>query len=61
MGNSRLGGISPTISSFEPLRGYIIDAILLFRGEHYRNLKSLTQYCAERGMRVIVLDPPLTP
>ncbi|KAG1808122.1 hypothetical protein EV424DRAFT_1425879, partial [Suillus variegatus] len=37
MGDSRLDGISPTISSFEPLRGYIIDAILLFRGEYYRN------------------------
>ncbi|KAG1890503.1 uncharacterized protein F5891DRAFT_1072127 [Suillus fuscotomentosus] len=60
MGDSRLGGISPTISSFEPLfRGYIIDAILLFRGEYYRNFKCLTQYFAERGMCVIVLDPPM--
>ncbi|KAG2366972.1 PLP-dependent transferase [Suillus spraguei] len=60
IGDSRLGGISSTISSFESLllRGYIIDAILLFRDEYYRNFEYLTQYFAERGTHVTALDPP---
>ncbi|KAG1835185.1 pyridoxal phosphate-dependent transferase [Suillus variegatus] len=60
IGDSRLGGISSTISSFESLllRGYIIDAILLFRDEYYRNYEYLTQYFAERGTHVTALDPP---
>ncbi|KAG1887212.1 pyridoxal phosphate-dependent transferase [Suillus subluteus] len=59
-GDSRLGGISSTISSFESLllRGYIIDAILLFRDEYYKNFEYLTQYFAERGTHVTALDPP---
>ncbi|KAG1821199.1 onanonoxo-7-onima-8-eninoihtemlysoneda [Suillus subaureus] len=60
IGDSRLGGISSTISSFESLllRGYIIDSILLFRDEYYRNFEYLTQYFAERGTHVTALDPP---
>ncbi|KAG1723368.1 pyridoxal phosphate-dependent transferase [Suillus paluster] len=60
IGDSKLGGISSTISSFESLllRGYIVDAILLFRDEYYRNFEYLTQYFAERGTRVTALDPP---
>ncbi|KAG2153945.1 pyridoxal phosphate-dependent transferase [Suillus clintonianus] len=60
IGDSKLGGISSTISSFESLllRGYIIDAILLFRDEYYRNFEYLTQYFAERGIHVTALDPP---
>lgn len=60
IGDSKLGGISSTISSFESLllRGYIVDAILLFRDEYYRNFEYLTQYFAERGTHVTALDPP---
>ncbi|KAG1750228.1 pyridoxal phosphate-dependent transferase [Suillus lakei] len=60
IGDSKLGGISSTISSFESLllRGYIIDAIILFRDEYYRNFEYLTQYFAERGTHVTALDPP---
>ncbi|OAX34493.1 onanonoxo-7-onima-8-eninoihtemlysoneda [Rhizopogon vinicolor AM-OR11-026] len=60
IGDSKLGGISSTISSFESLslRGYIVDAILLFRDEYYRNFEYLTQYFSERGIHVSALDPP---
>ncbi|KAJ7472139.1 PLP-dependent transferase [Mycena latifolia] len=60
VGDSRLGGISATISAYESLlmRGYIVDAILLFRDEYYRNSEFLTPYFAERGIDVTALNPP---
>ena len=60
VGDSKLGGISSTISSYESLvlRGYIVDAILLFRDEYYRNYEYLAPYFAERGVHVTSLDPP---
>nr|GAT50044.1 PLP-dependent transferase [Mycena chlorophos] len=65
VGDSRLGGISATISAYESLllRGYIVDAILLFRDEYYRNSEYLTPYFAERGVDVAAFDkpPPINP
>ncbi|KAF8633098.1 hypothetical protein AX15_001515 [Amanita polypyramis BW_CC] len=65
IGDSRLGGISSTISSYESLllRGYIIDAVLLFRDKYYRNWEYLSPYFAERGVLVSAFDhpPPLHP
>ncbi|KAJ6558378.1 onanonoxo-7-onima-8-eninoihtemlysoneda [Mycena capillaripes] len=60
IGDSRLGGISATISAYESLllRGYIVDAILLFRDEYYRNSEFLTPYFAERGIDVTAIDAP---
>ncbi|KAH7884557.1 pyridoxal phosphate-dependent transferase [Phlebopus sp. FC_14] len=60
IGDSKLGGISSTISSYESLslRGFIVDAILLFRDEYYRNYEYLSRYFAERGVHVTSLDPP---
>jgi dethiobiotin synthetase/adenosylmethionine--8-amino-7-oxononanoate aminotransferase len=60
VGDSKLGGISSTISSYESLllRGYIVDAILLFRDDYYRNCDYLSPYFAERGVHVTSLDPP---
>ncbi|KAK7039352.1 PLP-dependent transferase [Favolaschia claudopus] len=60
IGDSRLGGISATISAYESLllRGYIVDQILLFRDEYYRNTEFLTPYFAERGIGVTALDAP---
>ncbi|KAJ7242370.1 onanonoxo-7-onima-8-eninoihtemlysoneda [Mycena haematopus] len=60
IGDSRLGGISATISAYESLllRGYIVDAILLFRDDYYRNNEFLTPYFAERGIKVTAIDPP---
>lgn len=60
IGDSKLGGISSTISSYESLllRGYIIDAILLFKDDYYRNYEYLTPYFAERGVQVSAFNPP---
>ncbi|TCD67064.1 hypothetical protein EIP91_000577, partial [Steccherinum ochraceum] len=60
VGDSRLGGISATISSYESLivRGYTVDAILLFRDEYYRNWEYLQDYFAERQVHVSSVDAP---
>lgn len=60
IGDSKLGGISSTISSYESLllRGYIVDGVLLFRDEYYRNWEYLNSYFAERGIHVQAFDPP---
>ncbi|KAI6025012.1 hypothetical protein PISMIDRAFT_90179 [Pisolithus microcarpus 441] len=60
VGDSKLGGISSTISSYESLllRGYAIDAVILFRDHYYRNYEYLSSYFATRGLRVLSLDPP---
>ncbi|KAI5892279.1 PLP-dependent transferase [Schizophyllum commune H4-8] len=60
VGDSKLGGISSTISSFESLhlRGYTVDAILLFREGYYRNWEYLKSYFSERDIPVFALDKP---
>ncbi|KAJ7276666.1 PLP-dependent transferase [Mycena rebaudengoi] len=60
VGDSRLGGISATISAYESLlmRGYIVDSILLFRDTYYRNWEFLTPYFSERGVDVTTVDAP---
>ncbi|KAI0297260.1 onanonoxo-7-onima-8-eninoihtemlysoneda [Multifurca ochricompacta] len=60
VGDSRLGGISSTISAYESLslRGYIVDSVLLFQDEYYRNWEYLEPYFAERGVKVSTVDPP---
>ncbi|KAI0067370.1 PLP-dependent transferase [Artomyces pyxidatus] len=60
VGDSKLGGISSTIASFEALllRGYIVDSVLLFKDEYYRNWEYLASYFAERGVKVSAFKPP---
>lgn len=60
VGDSKLGGISTTISSFESLtlRGYAIDAILLFREEYYRNWEYLSKYFEKSKVPVIPIQSP---
>ncbi|KAF5387074.1 hypothetical protein D9615_001809 [Tricholomella constricta] len=60
IGDAHLGGISTTIAAYEALllRGYIIDAVLLFRDTYYRNAEYLTPYFAEKGIWVGTLDAP---
>jgi bifunctional dethiobiotin synthetase / adenosylmethionine---8-amino-7-oxononanoate aminotransferase len=60
IGDSKLGGISATISAYESLllRGYDIDAVLLFREDYYRNWEYLQPYFGERGVRVGSLTRP---
>lgn len=60
VGDSRLGGISSTISAYDSLllRGYIVDAILLFQDSYYKNSDYLTPYFAERGVFVSAVNAP---
>ncbi|KAH9958580.1 onanonoxo-7-onima-8-eninoihtemlysoneda [Russula dissimulans] len=60
VGDSRLGGISSTISAYESLllRGYTVDSVLLFRDSYYRNWEYLEPYFAEHGIKVSAVDPP---
>ncbi|PCH42653.1 PLP-dependent transferase [Wolfiporia cocos MD-104 SS10] len=60
IGDSHLGGISTTISSYESLvlRGYIIDMVLLFHDGYYRNWEYLKPYFADRGIHVLSFDAP---
>ncbi|GAA5946239.1 hypothetical protein JCM3765_000164 [Sporobolomyces pararoseus] len=55
-----LGGISTTISAYESLllRGYDIDAVLVFREAYYENHKYFTKWFGERGIKVGVVDQP---
>ncbi|PPQ99128.1 hypothetical protein CVT24_009318 [Panaeolus cyanescens] len=60
IGDSKLGGISTTISSYESLllRGYIIDAVLLFRDDYYKNEEYLKAYFDERGTFLATIEKP---
>ena len=63
VGDSKLGGISSTISAYESLllRGFIVDCVVLFRDDYYRNWEYLQPYFAERGIRVEAVSPPPPP
>jgi len=60
IGDSKLGGISSTIASYESLliRGYIVDAVLLFHDEYYRNWEYLKKYFEERGIFLATIKSP---
>ncbi|GAA5876053.1 hypothetical protein JCM8547_003541 [Rhodosporidiobolus lusitaniae] len=58
--SAALGGISTTISAYESLllRGYDVDAVLVFREEYYQNYAYFEKWFGERGIRVGVIDHP---
>ncbi|GAA5821542.1 hypothetical protein JCM11251_000899 [Rhodosporidiobolus azoricus] len=58
--SAALGGISMTISAYESLllRGYEVDAVLVFREEYYQNYAYFEKWFGERGIRVGVVDHP---
>ncbi|GKT51209.1 bifunctional dethiobiotin synthetase/7,8-diamino-pelargonic acid aminotransferase, mitochondrial [Colletotrichum spaethianum] len=61
IGDSKLGGISQTISAYESLklRGYDVESVLLFRDDYYQNYTYLTDYFArDRGIPVGTLEQP---
>jgi dethiobiotin synthetase/adenosylmethionine--8-amino-7-oxononanoate aminotransferase len=60
IGESKLGGISTTISAYESLhlRGYAVDAILIFRDTYYKNYEYLVPYFEERGIKCFSFNPP---
>ncbi|KAI3400575.1 hypothetical protein diail_2777 [Diaporthe ilicicola] len=62
IGDSKLGGISATISSFESLhmRGYDVESVLLFEDKVYRNHEYLKSYFQEREILcTAVRQPPI--
>lgn len=62
VGDSRLGGISATISSFESLRirGYDVEQVLLFKNEEYRNHEYLESYFQKRDILCSAVKLPPT-
>ena len=58
--DSKLGGISSTISSYESLllRGYDISSVLIFEDGYYRNWEYLTPYFKERDIVVHSFPAP---
>ncbi|KAG8419482.1 hypothetical protein J3458_004343 [Metarhizium acridum] len=62
VGDSRLGGISQTISAFESLRirGYDVESVLLFKDDSYENYRYLEDYFRKQhGIPVTsLLQPP---
>lgn len=62
VGDSKLGGISQTVSAFESLRlrGYDVEGVLLFRDAVYENYRYLTDYFGDNyGIPVeAVAEPP---
>ena len=62
VGDSKLGGIATTISSFESLhvRGYDVDALLLFDDPKWSNFEYLSEHFAKHGVHARSLPLPPT-
>ncbi|PHH53753.1 Bifunctional dethiobiotin synthetase/7,8-diamino-pelargonic acid aminotransferase, mitochondrial [Ceratocystis fimbriata CBS 114723] len=61
IGDSKLGGISQTIASFEALkiRGYDVEAVLLFRERQYQNYIYLAEYFEKHhGVKLGTIEAP---
>ena len=58
--DSRLGGISSTLSAFESLlvRGYDVHHVFLFKDDYYKNHNYLRDYFKKRDIRVRHFHPP---
>ncbi|KAI2468628.1 bifunctional dethiobiotin synthetase/adenosylmethionine-8-amino-7-oxononanoate aminotransferase [Annulohypoxylon bovei var. microspora] len=58
--DSKLGGISLTISAFESLklRGYDVETILVFQDSEYDNEKYLRDYFTTHGIPIVSLPKP---
>lgn len=62
--DSRLGGISSSISAFESLfiRGYDVQSVLLFHDDYYQNHKYLDAYFSKKNIPLLAFSkPPLRP
>jgi len=60
--DSRLGGISSSISAYESLllRGYDIQSVLLFRDEYYQNHEYLRDFFRNKSIPLVPLPAPPT-
>jgi dethiobiotin synthetase/adenosylmethionine--8-amino-7-oxononanoate aminotransferase len=58
--DSRLGGISSSISAYESLllRGYDIQSVLLFRDEYYQNHEYLRDFFNKKSIPLVPLPAP---
>ncbi|KAF7591196.1 hypothetical protein BBP40_001855 [Aspergillus hancockii] len=58
--DSRLGGISSSISAYESLliRGYDVHSVLLFRDEYYKNHEYLLNYFQKKSIPLVPLPAP---
>ncbi|RAL02658.1 adenosylmethionine-8-amino-7-oxononanoate aminotransferase [Aspergillus ibericus CBS 121593] len=62
--DSRLGGISSSISAYESLllRGYDVHSVLLFRDDYYQNHEYLRTYFQKKSIPLVPLpQPPARP
>ncbi|PWY86806.1 onanonoxo-7-onima-8-eninoihtemlysoneda [Aspergillus heteromorphus CBS 117.55] len=62
--DSRLGGISSSISAYESLRlrGYDVHSVLLFRDDYYQNHEYLRTYFQKKSIPLVPLpSPPARP
>ncbi|KIW03198.1 dethiobiotin synthase [Verruconis gallopava] len=60
VGDHKLGGIATTISAYESLRirGYDLDALVLFQDEQYRNFEYLRDYFSKHNLLTLSIPPP---
>ena len=60
--DSRLGGISSSISAYESLllRGYDVSSVVLFRDEYYQNHEYLREYFKGKSIPLVSLPAPPT-
>ncbi|KAJ5757327.1 uncharacterized protein N7511_006021 [Penicillium nucicola] len=58
--DSRLGGISSSISAYESLllRGYDVQSVLLFRDDYYQNHEYLRDYFKSKSIPLVSLPKP---
>ena len=58
--DSRLGGISSSISAYESLllRGYDVQSVLLFRDDYYQNHDYLGEYFRNKSIPLVHLPTP---
>ncbi|KAI9836784.1 MAG: hypothetical protein M1819_000949 [Sarea resinae] len=61
--DSRLGGISSSISAFESLhiRGYDVDSVILFEDQQWKNREYLEEVFGKRGIRTFSINHPPAP
>jgi dethiobiotin synthetase/adenosylmethionine--8-amino-7-oxononanoate aminotransferase len=60
VGDHKLGGVATTISAYESLRlrGYDLDAVLLFQDEQYQNFEYLHDYFSKYNLPTLSLPTP---
>ncbi|KAJ5248830.1 hypothetical protein N7468_000281 [Penicillium chermesinum] len=58
--DSRLGGISSSVSAYESLllRGYDVQSVLLFRDDYYQNHEYLGNYFRNKSIPLVSLQAP---